>query len=324
MFKKTIFLVFMLVIVLVISGITKSPELMAAQLNIRIGTSSVGGGWYPHGGAMAVVFEKYIPEVSTAVSVSTAGPRENLEMLRTGQFQLVFMSPTDAYMIYHDEKNYEGLEYKGLRHLFAINTTPNHFITRKGSGIKDIKDLKGKRIATGTIGSGEYLFEKAVLKAAGLTEEDVILRRLDRNGRRDALVDGRVDVAIFSISLGAASVEDLTASIDTEFIDIKKDQIDIIIEMHPYYTETRIPAGSYANLDRDVQTFGHASFIAVDESLNKDFAYKFTKTYFEYHDEVKMMYEVAGRVQFENAAAGNVVPIHEGAKEYFKERGLID
>jgi sulfonate transport system substrate-binding protein len=66
-------------------------------------------------------------------------------------------------------------------------------VTRKDSGITQVSDLKGKRIAV-TRGTDPHIFLVRALRSAGLTEKDVRLVLLQHPDGRVALERGDVDV----------------------------------------------------------------------------------------------------------------------------------
>jgi sulfonate transport system substrate-binding protein len=81
-------------------------------------------------------------------------------------------------------------------------------VTRKGSGVKTVADLKGKRIAV-TRGTDPHIFLVRALQDVGLTEKDVTLVLLQHADGKLALVRGDVDAwAGLDPMMATAEVED--------------------------------------------------------------------------------------------------------------------
>src|SRR5690606_1521231 len=69
-----------------------------------------------------------------------------------------------------------------------------HVVTRKGSGILQMSDLRGKRVATGAAGSGTEVLATRVLTAAGLNPDtDVIRMPLGLSAATEALKADTID-----------------------------------------------------------------------------------------------------------------------------------
>lgn len=76
-----------------------------------------------------------------------------------------------------------------------FNKGPHAFYTLEGNGIKEIKDVKGKKIATSPF-TASNVFLPLVLADAGLTEADIELTKADPGSLGPLLMTGQVDAII--------------------------------------------------------------------------------------------------------------------------------
>lgn len=76
-----------------------------------------------------------------------------------------------------------------------FNKGPHAFYTLEGNGIKEIKDVKGKKIATSPF-TASNVFLPLVLSDAGLTEADIELTKADPGSLGPLLMTGQVDAII--------------------------------------------------------------------------------------------------------------------------------
>ncbi|PLR66244.1 aliphatic sulfonates ABC transporter substrate-binding protein [Bacillus sp. UMB0893] len=84
-----------------------------------------------------------------------------------------------------------GVDFKAI----AVTTDGkkgNSIVVPKGSTIKDLKDLKGKKLAVAK-GSSAYNFLYMALERAGLTDEDIKIVQLQPDEARPALDNGSID-----------------------------------------------------------------------------------------------------------------------------------
>ena len=109
-----------------------------------------------------------------------------------------------AYWAFNASGIYEGRpKVDVLRAIANLYPESFHLVARKGSGIKSIKDLKGKRMSLDEPGSGTLVDARLILAAYGLTEKDVKAEYLKAQQAADKLKDGALD-AFFSVSRLAA------------------------------------------------------------------------------------------------------------------------
>src|SRR5678815_571853 len=146
-------------------------------LNIAIATGGTGGVYYPLGGGMANVLSKHVPGLQATAEV-TGGSVDNLKLLGTGKSEVGF-AMVDAV-----SDAAQGLDkFKGAkvpaRTLMVLYPNRMQVVTIEGSGINAMADLKGKRVSTGSPGSGVEVMALRVLEAMGLdTKKDIKQERL--------------------------------------------------------------------------------------------------------------------------------------------------
>jgi len=86
----------------------------------------------------------------------------------------------------------QSVRHPDLRIILTVTEGMYRIIARKSSGIEDLRDLKGKRIATSPDTSAEfYLFK--MLERVGLTPADVTIVPLTGPKGADVVLDGRAD-----------------------------------------------------------------------------------------------------------------------------------
>ena len=81
------------------------------------------------------------------------------------------------------------------------NLYPESFqlVVRRGSGIKSVADLRGKRVSLDEPGSGTLVDARLILAAYGLSEKDLKAEYLPAQQVADKLKDGAID-AFFNVS----------------------------------------------------------------------------------------------------------------------------
>ncbi len=107
-----------------------------------------------------------------ATSVASNGSVANANGIAAGTLQSGFVQSDVAYWAYNGTGIYEGRpKAEGLRAIASLYPESFQLVARKGSGIKSVTDLKGKRLSLDEPGSGTLVDARLILAAYGLTEK---------------------------------------------------------------------------------------------------------------------------------------------------------
>src|SRR5881394_2481646 len=226
---------------------------VAAQAqNISIATGGTGGVYYPLGGGMAAMLSKYVPGIQATAEV-TGGSVANLQLIATGKPYLG-MTMADATLdAYKGEDKFKGKPVP-VRTLLIMYPNRMHVVTIEGTGISTMKDLKGKRVSTGSGGSATEVMAFRVIEAAGLDKDkDMRRERLGVAESASALKDHKIDAFFWVGGLPTAAVTDLAS---TPGIRIRLiDHADLVPAMNKkygnLYVKDTIGKDVYRGMERD-------------------------------------------------------------------------
>src|SRR5262249_14905307 len=202
--------------------------------NISIATGGTGGVYYPLGGGMAAVLSKYVPGIQATAEV-TGGSVANLQLINTGK-PYIGMTMADATLdAFKGEDKFKGHPVP-VRTLLIMYPNRMHVATIEGSGINTMKDLKGKRVSTGSGGSATEVMAFRVIEAAGLDKDrDLKRERLGVAESVNAIKDRKIDAFFWVGGLPTAAVTDLA---NTPGVKIKMiDHSDLVAAMNKKYGE---------------------------------------------------------------------------------------
>ena len=295
---------------------------------MSLGTSSVGGTWYPLGGAIANVISQEYPQLSITAEV-TGGTVDNLKLMGNEQLELALSTNSEAFLAYQGEGPFEGSKIDNFGGLIGGHGIFWQLYTLEGTGIDSIEDLEGKRVSLGAAGSIGNTIGQTVIEAHGLTMgEDWEPEYIGHGEGPGALRDGRIDAALIISSFPTSAVIDITSTdgSDVVFINPDPEVLDQLIAERPYWSKTAIPGGIYKGHDEDIPgTFGIFTILVAADTVSDEAAYAITKALLENPDELKSSHALGADWVKENATRGisNVIPFHPGAKKYLEEQGLL-
>jgi len=305
-----------------LSAAFMAPGAMAQQTFINVLTGGQSGVYYPLGVSLAQIYGKSIPNARATAQVTKASA-ENLNLLQAGRGEIAFTlgdALSDAW-----KGDADAGFAKKLDNLRGISATYNNIIqivANADSGIKTLADLKGKRLSVGAARSGTELNARAILKAAGLTYQDLGKVEYLPFGESVELIKNRqLDATLQSAGLGVASIRDLATSVKIVVVPVPADVVAKVGD--PAYQPTVIPANTYTGQTEDVATAAIPNFLVSHSGVSDELAYQMAKQLYANLDTLYAAHNAAKAIKLENAVKGMPVPLHPGAERFYKEVGVI-
>jgi TRAP transporter TAXI family solute receptor len=325
--RKTLLITIALVFAVSLLVATGSQEAAAEQTFVTIGTGGVTGVYYPTGGAICRLVNKTRKEHGIRCSVeSTGGSVYNLNAIAAGELDMGVAQSDWQYHAYNGTSKFEEAgPNKDLRAVFSVHPEPFTVVARADSGIKDFKDLKGKRVNIGNPGSGQRGTMEVVMGTLGWTKDDFKLAsELKSAEQSQALCDNKVDAMVFTVGHPSGSIKEATTSCDSVLVNVTGPEIDKLVEENDYYRKATIPGGMYRGTDEDTMTFGVGATFVTSAKVPDDVIYNVVKAVFTNFDEFKKLHPAFEVLkQEEMIKDGLSAPLHDGAVKYYKEAGLM-
>lgn len=309
---------------LTVAGIS---DAQAARRFVTIGTAGYTGVYYPVGGAICRFFNIKKSEHNINCSVqSTGGSIENLNSVRNGDVDFAFAQSdwqANAYLgtgVFTDQG-----PNKDLRAVMSLHGEAMTLVARDDSGIKTLDDLKGKRVNIGNPGSGMRATMEEVMRAKGWDMNVFALAsELRSSEQAQKLCDNQIDAFIFATGHPNGSVQEVTTTCDTHIVDFTGPAIDQLIKEHSYYAKASIPGNMYRGTPNDVQTFGVRATLVSSAKVDEEIVYQMVKAVFDNFEKFKLAHPILSTLNPEHMITrGLTAPLHDGAKRYYKEIGLI-
>ena len=286
---------------------------------INIATGGTAGTYYPIGGAIADVLTKNI-EGMNASAQSTGASVANINMLKEGEVQLAIVQNDITYYAVNGIDMFDK-KVDNLRAIASLYPETCQFVTLATSDIRSIADLKGKKVAVGAAGSGVEANVRQILKAYGLSYDDIDEQFLSFAEGASALKDGAVDVACLTAGYPTSSVQDVASMHKIRLIPLTNDKIDQLIAEYPFYTKTIIPAGTYQGFDEDIQTVSVMAILVANDKVSDDQGYSITKAIFDNLGTISASHSAAKNITKETATNGlDFMPMNKGADKFYKEK----
>jgi len=292
--------------------------------NISIATGGTGGVYYPMGGGLASVLSKKVPGMSATAEV-TGGSVDNLNLIATGKPYVGFSMADAAKDAQSGEGKFAGKKVS-LSTLAVLYPNRMHVVTVESTGIKTMKDLKGKRVSTGSPGSATEIMAFRVIEAAGLDKDkDLKRERLSVAESVNAVKDRKIDAFFWVGGLPTAAVTDLanTPSMKIVMIDHANEVKAMNQKYGDIYFKDVIPKETYKGMAKDNPVASVANILVTSSKMPDQEAYNIVKAIFDNKIElVRTHYEYINVTLEAQKSVSTPVPFHPGALKYYKEKNV--
>lgn len=295
-----------------------------AQGSLSIATGGTGGVYYPTGGAYAEIINNHLDGYTAAAEVTGASV-ENAGLIARGDSDIALALADTVFQAYTGTGRFgpegELPQLPNLRALGVAYANAVQLVTLEGSGIETLADLVGKRVSTGSPGSGTEVSAMAILNANGITYDDFDESRLNFNETAAALRDGQIDAGFWSVGPPTSSILDLATTRDIVLVAIEGDELEAGLGASEVFAPYVIRAGTYPGVDVDVQTIGTPNVILVAAEMDDQLAYDFLDALYSNIDDVIAVHPSANDTTPELALSAAPIPLHPAAVRYYQDQG---
>ncbi|RRD66204.1 TAXI family TRAP transporter solute-binding subunit [Fretibacterium sp. OH1220_COT-178] len=309
--------------VLIVVGFVLTMGLAASAAEktfLSIATGGVAGTYYPLGGGLAQVMNKHVPNVEVTAETGNASAA-NINLIAGHEVSMALVQNDVSYMAIRGEKPFNK-PVENLRMIASLYPEHVQCITVKGSGIRTLMEIKGKRVSVGAPGSGVAGSLNSIFSAAGIKYSDMNTDFLDFANTAERLQDGQLDAGFLLAGYPTAAVMALAAQKDIDLVAFDEELLDNLVKQFPYFTKDVVPAGTYKGVDHDTPTPAVMAILVCDATMPDDLVYNIVKAVFENLDELKPVHDKAKLISLETALKGASISVHPGAAKYYKEKGM--
>lgn len=305
----------------------------------RIGTGSPAGTYYPVGGLLAAAISNPpgsypcdqggscgVPGL-LAVAQSTEGSIDNVERILAGKLESGLCQADIAYWAAKGEQAFaEQGPRDGLRVVTSLYPELLHLVARRGSGIRVLADLKGKRVSLDRANSGTRVDAELLLRAAGIRARDYEDLDLTAAKAAQAIREETLDAFFFVAGTPASVIASLAADGVIDLVPIAGEPVKALTEAHPFFLPDAITAGTYLS-QQQTPTVSVRALWLVSAALDAGLVEQITAAL--WHPSTRALLDSghmkARAIRLESALTGlSEPPLHAGALRFYEAAGLFD
>ncbi|WP_337995695.1 TAXI family TRAP transporter solute-binding subunit [Oleispirillum naphthae] len=294
----------------------------SAEQYLRIGTASVGSGFYMIGNTIAQLGQNAMKD--HVFSAVTGSSNKSCITLEKRELEFAVIGSPNFSAAWAGSAPFKQ-PMSHLRYVTTLYPMAAHIMVGTKSGIKSISDFKGKHIDFANVGSNVEMSTRQAIPFWGVQEKDFTVERFGRSEFDEAFKNGRIDGHIWSTTFPNAQIADLIRLKAATLITPEPDKVKALIEKYPHYIPFTIPGGTYAGLPNDIHTFAPVGALITHDGMSEELVYQVTKMLHEntaflkgrlsnYFADFDLKLALLGRGQ---------IPLHPGAARYYREKGLL-
>ncbi len=307
----------------------------------RIGTGGAGGTYFPIGGLIANAISNPPGSGKTceeggscgvpgliAIAQSTNASAHNVTAINSGQMEAGLTGAATLYFAYHGEGKFEGKAKPKLRVIAKLYPEDMHLVMKKGMTMNSLADLKGQRVGIAQAGSGTQIAVELILDQHGVNRDNIDEAELNNAQSAERIADGHLDAYFYVAGTPVAAMIQLDNTKGMEIYSFSDAEVAAAREILPYYGQSKIPSGTYAGIDYDVNTIAVNGILVTSADQDEQLIYEITKAL--WNDTTRKLLDTGhakGKVIREETALDGIksldVPLHPGAARYYEEAGIM-
>ncbi|MES9963748.1 MAG: TAXI family TRAP transporter solute-binding subunit [Candidatus Sedimenticola sp. 20ELBAFRAG] len=256
---------------------------------------------------------------------SSAGSVENLRKVNSGKAQMGVVYSGHVYLGRNGQMKNDTKKYEDVMAVAWLYGAPAQLVTRKGSGIKSVKDLVGKKVGVGNAGSGAFANCELFFTHMGVWDK-VERNAMGYNDAAQAFGNKQLDAFWLFTAFPSGAVIMAAQTNDIELINVGKDAEESgFFDKYPYFSKLAVPADTYRGVDYESPSFQDSALWVANSKVSDDTVYKMLSTI--YTDEglahMKAQKKTFKHMSLNTGTQGVVTPWHPGAIKFWKDKGMM-
>jgi TRAP transporter TAXI family solute receptor len=303
-------------------------RLLAPRAPVTIASASPVAIYHPVGNAICriVNLSEDGDPARRCQAVASDGAVANVARVRRGTTTFGLTQSDLAHAAFRGDGAFSasGADH-GLRSVVALHRQSFTVIARADAAIRNFEDLRGKRVGLGKVGAGYTVTRDVVLGFYGWTISDfdraLELGPVEQN---ETLCRNEVDAIIFEAVHPDGLTQKATSECSARLVRVAGPPIDRLLTVHPDYVASIIPGGTYDGNPQDTPTFGTQTLLVASTAVPDEVAYGVVKALFENLADFRRLHPALWSLTREVMVPSEaLMPIHPGARRYYREIGLL-
>ena len=298
--------------------------------NISIATGSGYGVYYPIGNNICRLINHNRKSLGLRCKAELSmGATHNLDMLQNGEVDFALVQSDWAkYGFYGLNNSMQKIKANNqLRFVMSLHNEDLMLLVRRDSNIKSLDQIKGSIISSGSITNNSNISTmlNGVLNVKGWRYNDFkSINSIKLDEQASALCNKSIDVLTIISGAPNTIVSEAAASCEISIIPFDEPTITAITLKYSEFVKSKIEAGIYPGINREVPTIGVKAVLLTNTSTSDKVVYGVTRTIMENLENLKKVHPSLTNIDPTSmVTTGKTIEMHPGAALYYMEKGYI-
>lgn len=329
--KRVSLFIFILFLIL-LTGCGAAEELKAEgeSEHVTISGGSVGGVWSIFNEGIAEAIRKENPDIMVnPVPGTVAG---NAVLVEQGKAEFAISESLTAMFAYEGHAPFET-KHENIRAVAAvIPINVYQLVAPKNVPFDSVEEIVNNKVplhfSVGEKGALGDIVSSSIFEAYDMTYENIeqndgMVHFLSGGKTFEMMADGRMDGLGKMVPIPAGDIIEASTTIDMKLVPIGQQAIDHLVEKYGM-TPFTIEANSYDFQTEDYPTINTPTILITSEEVSEELVYNVTKAIYEQLDYLYDVHNGFKEVNDETIVEIGNIPMHEGAKKFYQEAGLMN
>ena len=255
----------------------------------------------------------------------SAGSLENLREVHAGQADFGLVYSGHAYLGRNGLLQDDSTPYDKVLAVALLYGAPAQLVVRKGSGIKSVKDLKGKRVGVGSPGSGAFANCELFLRHLGVWDA-IIPSHIGYNEVALAFANKQLDAFWLFTAYPSSAITLAAKTGKIELLNLDAEaRASGFYKKYPYFTPCTLPAGTYRGVNHSTRSFQDSTLWVAGAEVPDEAVYRLLAAIYNKKGLRHLGQKIPAlkNMSRRSGARRVVIPMHPGAIRFWKEKGLL-
>jgi uncharacterized protein len=313
---KTVLSIFLVALLL-------EPVLFAKEF-LRFSGGPSGGTFQYFSSGIALRLSKNIAGLRVSTQ-SSKGSVENIRKVNSRRADFGIAYSGDLYLARNGKLTNDTAKYREVRAVAFLYKAPAQLAVLKESGITEVSQLMGKRVALGDSGSGAATSAERFLKLVGLWDR-IDQHFLGYTNAANAMKNGEIDAMWILAGYPTRALIELSTTQNIELLHVYPIAAQHgLTEELPFYQPTFIPANTYDGVAHATASFFDSALWIASKEVSNDVVYEalleiYSTEGLAYMTQIK---STARQMSITGGLTGILTPLHKGAERFWKENDQI-
>ena len=303
--------------ILIATGCSKEVE----NNNIHLATGGTGGTYFAYGNALKDV-AKQDSNIDMSIQMS-AGSAANIRLIENNIVDMAIVQNDTLTDAFGGKGEFEGNPIKKTKAVAGLYTENYQIVVNKKLQLNSVEDLKGLRVSVGEEGSGVLKNAKNILKAYGLTVNDIDVRYLSFEDAANALKNGEIDAFFVTAATPTKAISELAdANVPIDILSLDDRAVRFLENSYDGYSVTTIKSGTYKGINKDITTVGVMAVLVANENVSANHIDAILNLLKVHHDSFNKISVDTLNIFDESALNSIDAPFHKAAAKWYSDNSI--